>query len=186
MGMVMGFIGDRIKIKAKSIEERNQHEDENENCLCHDCHVKKTPRQRVFSVLRYAFIDMPREIGLEMLAGVALAAIVTTVGPIGAWIGSYLKQGYAYLFALLFGLTMYMCAAMSIPFVHALISQGLNPGAGLSLLIIGPIVSYGTILVLRKEFGIKTLAIFIISISALSLSTGFIFNLLNLPIKIGI
>lgn len=63
-------------------------------------------------------------------------------------------------------------------FIPAFINQGMNTGAGLSLLILGPIVSYGTILVLRKEFGFKTLLIFLVSVSSLSLLTGFLFTLI--------
>ena len=119
---------------------------------------------------------MPREIGFEIFLGIFLAALIVTIEPIGVWINSYLTEGYGYAFALIFGLFAYMCATMSVPLVHAFIEQGLNVGAGMGLLILGPIVSYGTVLVLRKEFGFKVLFIFIASVSALSLLAGYLYS----------
>jgi hypothetical protein len=122
---------------------------------------------------------MPKEIGLETLAGLALAALVSTVAPVGIWIKKYLYGIYGYLFAVIFGLIMYMCATMSVPLVYALVNQGLNIGAGLTLLLIGPITSYGTILVIRKGFGNKILLVYLSVICSLSLILGYLFSLLS-------
>jgi len=73
---------------------------------------------------------------------------------------------------------MYMCATMSVPLVYALINQGLNIGAGLALLLIGPITSYGTILVIRKEFGYKILLVYLGIICSLSVIAGYLFSIL--------
>jgi len=56
------------------------------------------------------------------------------------------------------------------------LSQGLNVGAGMILLLVGPVTSWGTILVLRKEFGGKTLLTYLSVISALALAFGYIFS----------
>jgi len=128
-------------------------------------------------VLKYAFVDMPREIGREMLLGLALAALVVAVTPIGNFVGDYFNGGLGYLFSLIFGLIMYICSTASVPLVHAFMSQGMNIGAGMVLLIVGPITSWGTILVLRKEFGARTLLTYLalISVTALALGYGFSF-----------
>jgi hypothetical protein len=120
---------------------------------------------------------MPKEIGLELIIGLVLAALIVTVSPIGVWIKSYLTQGYAYLFALIFGLVMYMCLTMSVALIHAFISEGMNAGAAMSLLILGPIASFGTILVLKKEFGYKVLLLFLASVYGLSLLVGYLYML---------
>ena len=184
MGLLMGLIGNALKIKPNMAggpadhcdhcDDHGQGADDN----CPSCQAKKTVVGRIKSVLRYAFITMPKEIGLEVIAGLVLAALISTIGPVGAWIKSYLSRGYGYLFALLFGLIVYMCSTMSVPLIHAFVTQGMNIGAGLSLLILGPIASVGTILVLRKEFGLKILLIFLAGVSALSLLSGYIFSLL--------
>jgi uncharacterized membrane protein YraQ (UPF0718 family) len=132
---------------------------------------------RVKHVFRYAFVDMVKEIGPELLLGLALAALVAAVAPVGEFVGAHFSGGLGYLFSLGFGLIMYICSTASVPLVHAFVSQGMNIGAGMVLLLVGPITSWGTILVLRKEFGGKILAIYLAVVSVISLALGYCFSL---------
>jgi len=177
MGMLIGLIGNTLKFKPKIKKVEicpHCEQEKEENHFC----VKKTIVQRIVSVSRFAFIEMPKEIGLETLFGLFLAALVSAVVPIGSWIRNYLSGLRGYLFSLIFGLIMYFCATASVPLVHALINQGLEKGAGLVLLLIGPITSYGMILVIRKEFGAKILLVYLGFISLSALILGYIFSLL--------
>ena len=138
----------------------------------------KDIRERLNSVFKYAFIDMVKKIGLEIFLGLVLAALVSTIAPVGEFVGNHFSGGLGYLFSLVFGLAMYICSTASVPLVHAFISQGMNIGAGMVLLIAGPVTSWGTLLVLRKSFGGKTLILYLTIISALALSFGYIFYLI--------
>jgi uncharacterized membrane protein YraQ (UPF0718 family) len=131
---------------------------------------------RLKHVFRYAFVDMPKEIGLELLLGLVLAALVATITPVGKFIGDYLGGSLGYPFSLIFGLMMYICSTASVPLVHAFISQGMNIGAGMVLLMVGPVTSWGTILVLRKEFGGRILLVYLVVISIVSLALGYLFS----------
>ncbi len=133
---------------------------------------------RVKHAFRYAFVDMVKEIGPELLLGLALAALVVAVAPVGEFVGAHFGGGLGYLFSLGFGLIMYICSTASVPLVHAFVSQGMNIGAGMVLLLAGPITSWGTILVLRKEFGGRTLAIYLAVVSVMSLALGYCFSLI--------
>jgi len=135
-------------------------------------------KERMISVFRYAFVDMVKEIGPELLLGLALAALVAAIAPVGKFVGSYLSGGLGYVFSLVFGLIMYICSTASIPLVHAFVSQGMNIGAGMVLLLVGPVTSWGTILVLRKEFGGKTLLVYLGVVSVLALTLGYCFSIL--------
>ena len=130
------------------------------------------------SALRFGFVDMVRRIGLELLLGLALAALVAAITPIGEFVGDYFSGGLGYLFSLIFGLLMYICSTASVPLVDAFISQGMNIGAGMLLLIVGPVTSWGTILVLRKEFGGKTLLIYLMVLCATALALGYCFSII--------
>jgi uncharacterized membrane protein YraQ (UPF0718 family) len=121
---------------------------------------------------------MFREIGPEILLGLILAALVSTIAPVGEFVGNYFSSGLGYLFSLVFGLAMYICSTASVPLVHAFISQGMNIGAGMVLLVAGPITSWGTLLVLRKSFGGKILILYLTIISIFALSFGYIFYLI--------
>jgi uncharacterized membrane protein YraQ (UPF0718 family) len=133
---------------------------------------------RVKHVFRYAFVDMIKEIGPELLLGLALAALVAAVAPVGQFVGAHFGGGLGYLFSLGFGLIMYICSTASVPLVHAFVTQGMNIGAGMVLLLVGPITSWGTILVMRKEFGGKILAIYLAVVSVMSLVLGYCFSLI--------
>ncbi len=211
MGLVMGLIGNLIKVKPRGFASQNKQIAIDPVCgmnveigkatkteyngevyyfCCSHCQqaFETSPEgyleahstniaHRLKHVLKYAFVDMVKEIGPELLLGLALAAVVAAVAPVGRFIGDYFSGGLGYLFSLVFGLVMYICSTASVPLVHAFIVQGMNIGAGMTLLIVGPVTSLGTILVLRKEFGIKTLLIYLAIISILALSSGFLFSI---------
>ena len=135
-------------------------------------------KERINSVFRYAFVDMVKEIGPELLLGLALAALVAAVASVGNFVQSYLSGILGYLFSLFFGLLMYICSTASVPLVDAFVSQGMNIGAGMVLLLVGPITIWGTILVLRKEFGGKTTTIYLTVIAIMSLALGWCFSMI--------
>ncbi len=178
MGLIAGLIGNRIKIK-KTLTD-------NDNCNCNEKSlnpsesktVKKSFASRLVSVFKFAYIQMPKDIGKETLVGLALAASVDSIMPVGYLVRHYLKGSIGYLFAVIFGLVMYICATMGVPLVDALIKQGMDKGAGFVLLLVGPITSYGTILVLRKEFGMKVLVIYLTLICSLALILGYVYTLI--------
>jgi uncharacterized membrane protein YraQ (UPF0718 family) len=133
---------------------------------------------RMKHVFRYAFVDMVKEIGPELLLGLALAALVVAVTPVGNFVGAHFGGALGYIFSLGFALIMYICSTASVPLVHAFVSQGMNIGAGMLLLLAGPITSWGTILVLRKQFGGRILAIYLAVVSVMSLVLGYCFSLI--------
>lgn len=173
MGLVVGIFGNYFIYRHKKIsEETCPHCDEvMESCVC-----PAGIWPKIKDILKFAFIEMPKDIGLEIVIGLILAAVVSAFVPIGKVINTYLSGSWAYPFSLVFGLIMYFCSTASVPLVHALIKQGMNVGAGFVLLVVGPITSYGTILVLRKEFGWKILLYFLFSISALGTILGIVYE----------
>ena len=121
---------------------------------------------------------MPREIGVELLIGVVLAAFVRVVTPVGTLMRNYLTGARAYIFAVVFGIIMYMCATMSVPLVDAFTKQGFAAGAGMTLLLVGPVTSYGTVLVLRKAFGLKILLVYLGMLAGLAIALGYVYTLI--------
>jgi uncharacterized protein len=134
--------------------------------------------ERMRSALKFAFYELPKDIGLEIFIGIVLAAIVVTAVPVGQWIKQNLGDFRGYVFALVFSLIMYICSTATVPLVEAFLRQGLSSGAGMVVLLAGPVTSYGTIFVLKKEFGIKLLVIYLLFISVGSLLLGYLFSLL--------
>ncbi len=144
-------------------------------------HHGRAVKDRIISVFSFGFIDIPKEIGLELVIGVVLAAALASVSFLGTLVKRYLVGGYGYLFALVFGIVMYICSTASVPLVHAFLEQGLGAGAGMVLLLVGPITSWGTILVVRKEFGDRVLLVYLVAICVLSLLAGYLYQ--SLPVR---
>ncbi len=178
MGVTIGVIGNTIKYTPKPIgkitcshcELNPEHE---------HTHKKKTFKAKMLAALKYAYIDLPKEIGLELLIGLILAAVIATYLPIGYLIKRYLSGWLGYAFSVVFGLLMYICSTASVPLIDSLMKQGMNHGAAMTLLLIGPVASYGTILVLKKEYGMKILLVFLTVLVTSSLLLGIGFQLLT-------
>jgi len=199
MGLLMGIVGNLIKfIPPRSSANLNccQEKELTIDSICgidldmnmskgleteHQIDAKsylKDIKERLGFALKYAFFNMFRDIGFEIFLGLTLAALISVITPVGEFVGYHFRGGLGYLFSLVFGLAMYICSTASVPLVHAFISQGMNIGAGMVLLIAGPITSWGTLLVLRKSFGGKTLILYLTIVSILALSFGYFFYLI--------
>lgn len=175
MGVLIGLVGNAIPYTRRTefdVQEKCPH--------CHEaaatCSHKKDVWCRMKSVFKYAYWDMPRELGLELLGGILLAAFVAAYVPLGNLIHQYLSGFSGYIFSLVFGLVTYVCSTATVPLTDALIKQGLSAGAAMVMLLAGPVTSYGTILVMRKEFGLKVLFIYLFLLSIMSLSLGYLYS----------
>lgn len=177
LGVVAGMIGNMLsyEMKGRPGDETCPH--------CHEgapvCGHKTDFFSRLRSVLKFAYVDMPKEIGKETLIGIVLAAFVAASLPLGAMIERYLAGFWGYPFSLIFGLLMYICSTAAVPLADAFIKQGMSAGAAMVLLLAGPVTSYGTILVLRKEFGARILFIYLSLVSIMSLLFGFLYALIS-------
>lgn len=179
MGIIVGLIGNTIKhvprisgsVSCPHCELNPEHA---------HLHKKKKLKEKIKSALKYAYIELPKEIGLELFIGLILASAVATFIPIGRLVRLYLGGALGYLFSIVFGLVTYICSTASVPLVDSLMQQGMNVGAAMTLLLLGPVTSYGTILVLRKEYGMKVLIIFLSVLIITSLLAGLGFQFLSI------
>lgn len=178
MGVIIGLAGNMLKVEPKN----NSAEIICPHCKIDPLHVhlheKKPASFRIKSALKYACIDLPKEIGPELFLGLLLAALVATFVPIGDVIKMYLGGWFGYVFSVVFGIITYICSTASVPLVDSLIQQGMLSGAGMTLLLIGPVTSYGTILVLAKEYGAKVVGVFLVLLTVISVLLGLGFQAL--------
>jgi hypothetical protein len=65
------------------------------------------------------------------------------------------------------GIPVYICAAASTPLAAAMILKGLSPGAALVFLLAGPATNIGSLTLLARELGCRTV---MVMLSALSVS----------------
>lgn len=177
LGLVMGVLGDLLNPDA-TIAEAHRSCCSGSEGTCSSCAHGKTFKTKLVSIFKYSFIEMPRRIGIEVMIGLILAATVASIAPVGELIKTSLSGWVGYPFSLVFGLIMYICSTASVPLVHAFTQQGMNIGAGMLLLMVGPITSYGALLVVRKHFGNRVLAVYLTVISLASLLLGISYSVI--------
>jgi uncharacterized protein len=182
IGAGVGFIGNAIPCRTPVRPDGAPGADCSPGCCAagdSGSLRRKTVMERVRSVMRYAFWTLPADIGLEIVVGILLAAAVASILPVQHLVRHYLSGWQGYAFSLVFGVLTYLCSTASVPLVDSLIRQGLPAGAGMTLLLIGPVTSYGTMLVLRREFGNKVLAIFLAFLAVGSVLFGLVYQILT-------
>ena len=156
----------------------HHEEEEAGHCCCHHeeeeaghccCHHEADAKQTTFFgkcqvALRYAFVDMIADIGKWLVLGLVIAALITVLVPDTFFAVFADNTWLSILLVLAISIPMYICATGSIPIAVALMLKGLTPGAALVLLMAGPAANFASILVIRKQLGLRTLMAYLAAI----------------------
>jgi hypothetical protein len=133
----------------------------------------KGPLKKLWGGMRYAAVDLLGDILPWLALGLVLAAVINTLVPAGAmaqW-GSGLG---AMVGVLLIGVPMYICATASTPVAAAMLLAGVSPGTVLVFLLAGPATNLGTIGIVRRELGGRSLAAYLLGVTVGSLAMGLV------------
>jgi len=132
---------------------------------------------KVVDGLRYAFGPLLEDLAPWLLIGFVLAAAIGAAVPEGML--AEIPQGWvSSLLMMLIATPVYICASASTPVAAALIAKGLDPGAALVLLLVGPATNIATILVVFRFMGARILAIYLAGVTTCALAFGFAINAL--------
>ncbi len=122
-------------------------------------------------------VDMIRLIWGWLVFGVVASALITTLVPAQAFASVSAYGGVLAMAAMLaVSLPLYVCATASVPIAAALVAGGFPPGAALVFLMAGPATNVATIGAVRRAFGTRTLAIYLVTIAAGSVGLGWLFD----------
>ncbi|MBP7830621.1 MAG: permease [Kiritimatiellae bacterium] len=139
-----------------------------EHCACAGC-APAGGLQRLAQGLRHGFVTLPRDIGKELLVGLALAGLIAALLP-ETFFADVLKPGPLQVLAMMaLGIPLYVCATASVPIAAALIAKGVSPGAAFAFLVTGPATNAATLLTLRKLLGGRAAALYLGTIVATAL-----------------
>ncbi|MBU0639561.1 MAG: permease [Planctomycetes bacterium] len=152
--------------------------------------VRRTPRRPVFvaresentaagasgrlaRAARWAFWDLGAEVSLDLLFGLALAALLIAFLPLD-WVQTWLGQQHlgSLLYVVLLGIPVYACSVPSVPLVQSLLLLGASPGVGVAYLIAGPATNLGELNAIRRGIGRSTAAFYVVSLVVLALLGG--------------
>ena len=128
--------------------------------------------------LRYGYVDMVQDIGRWLVAGLVIAALITTLVPDDFFLRFADTPLTGMLMMIAISIPMYVCATGSIPIAVALMLKGITPGAALVLLMAGPACNMASILVIRKVLGHKTLWLYLLSITLGAVVFGIVIDCL--------
>ena len=138
---------------------------------------------RIWRVLKYAYYDMLRDIGLRLLIGLVVAAfglVVAALIQVAVPDEFFLSFGsqplLQMLVILIIAIPMYICSTGSIPVAAALMMKGLSPGAALVMLMAGPAVNLASILVVHKSMGRRFTTIYLMTIVGFAILFGLLLN----------
>lgn len=127
--------------------------------------------------LRYAFGPLVDDLAVWLVVGFVLAAAVTAAIPDGFF--AALSSGWvSSLLMMLVATPVYICASAATPIAAALILKGLDPGAALVLLLVGPATNVTTVLVVYRFLGRGVLAVYLAGVAACALAFGAAVNAL--------
>lgn len=132
------------------------------------------PQRSVRGVLRAGFVSAVDDTGSWIVAGLALAAILTPyLDP--AMVAS-LPAGIDVPVAALIGMPLYVCASGSTPLAAVLVMQGVSPGAAIAFLLTGPATNITTYGILSSLHGRAVAVAFASSMLALAIGMGWAVN----------
>jgi uncharacterized membrane protein YraQ (UPF0718 family) len=133
-----------------------------------------------------ALIDLLDDIKVWLLFGLVLAALFGTfVEP--AALSDYGNSIWAMLILLLVSLPLYICATASTPIAAVMLGAGISPGAVLVFMLVGPATNIASIGLLIREFGVRTVMLYLggIAVTAILIGLGvnqlFSVDTLSLP-----
>lgn len=143
---------------------------------------------RLKSGMRYAYVDLMRDISKNLLIGFLLGGLITHFVTI-SFLESYFSGSLTGMVGMIvFATPLYICAAASTPVAAAFMMKGMSAGTALVFLMAGPATNIASLSVLAKIFGRRSIILYVIVILICSLCFGLTFDWLvasfELPINV--
>ncbi len=136
----------------------------------------KEKSNQLISGVRYAFTDLLSDIAVYLIYGILITGLLTYIIPDNFFSQSYEHPITSMFIMLGLGIPIYICATASTPIAGALILKGLNPGAALVFLLVGPATNMITLSVVYKTMHKRGLIIYLSSLIVASLLGGFLLD----------
>lgn len=124
--------------------------------------------------MSYAFGELLSDVGRWFVIGVLIAGGITFLIPESLLATVSQNRLAAMVLAMAAGIPMYVCATASTPIAAALILKGLNPGAALVFLLLGPATNIASISMVYGLLGKRSLLIYLSSMTVCALLLGFL------------
>ena len=128
--------------------------------------------------MTYAFSDMLQDLVPWLSLGLVIAALMACLlqpTSLAAW-GSGLG---AKLLMVVLGVPMYICASASTPVAASLLAAGMSPGTVLVFLLAGPATNLGTLAIVHREMGMRSLSAYLVGACLVPVVCGSVLDALT-------
>lgn len=133
---------------------------------------------RLLEAVRYGLVDMVASVGKWLVVGLVVAAVITVAVPDELFLSLASRPILAMLVMVAVAVPMYICATGSIPIAMSLMLKGLTPGVAFVLLMAGPAANFASVLLLRRDLGRRSTAIYVGSVVVTAILFGIIIDYL--------
>lgn len=143
-----------MAVGAAEGENKDNGED-----ICHadgcedEAKSRKSFKEKCIDALRYGFVDLVGSIGLWLVVGLIVAALITVYVPDSYFTFLGDNPLLSMIAVLIVAVPMYVCATGSIPIAMSLMLKGLSPGTALVLLMAGPAANFASFTLISREMG---------------------------------
>jgi uncharacterized protein len=179
---VTGIIGGIAANLLDREKEAEKISTEAEKFECDTCELEEphdhTIKERLFSGIKYAFVDFLDDITFQLIIGIIIAGLISYIIP-DNFFQKFGGDGIGgMLIMIAVGIPLYVCATASIPIAVSLILKGISPGAAFVFLVVGPATNAATITLISKMLGKKLITVYLSVISVFAILGGFLLNYL--------
>ncbi|MBN1941878.1 MAG: SO_0444 family Cu/Zn efflux transporter [Phycisphaerae bacterium] len=167
VALISGLLGGAVvSLTGKDDPASNAPTEACHEACCRHCQDEEKQPGRLKRMLVYGFVTLPQDIGLTLLIGIFIAALISALIPKGYFADLVPPGPWQILVLMLAGIPVYICATASIPVAAGLIVAGVSPGAAFALLMTGPATNAATVATIWKVLGRRTCLIYMATIMA--------------------
>lgn len=177
---VSGIICGTAVQAVTTAEEHNQSADDNEQGPEPSSHW----RDKAARMFKYGFVSLPGNISGALIVGILLSGVISSLVPENYFADRMGGLGSSMLLMLLVGTPLYVCSSASVPIALAFIKAGIEPGAALVFLIMGPATNAATFSTLWNIIGKKQLAVFMVTLTLTALGAGALMSQMEINVDL--
>ncbi|MCK5881593.1 MAG: SO_0444 family Cu/Zn efflux transporter [Sinobacterium sp.] len=126
---------------------------------------------KALTVIQYGYGKLLSDFMTWLLIGLFFAALIQTFVP-PSLLSQYGSGVFAMLLVIAISIPMYICATASTPIAAGLMLSGVSPGAALVFMLAGPATNIATLMVVKNELGIRSLAAYLFGVIVTALVMG--------------
>jgi HflK protein len=184
--LTVGMLEDWREQRSERTEpaQKNQPAQENQpvqgtqtqsDCACpsdDEPATKSTFIDQLRASWRRAFGDLFDDLFVWIMVGIAFAAAIQVLLP-PDWLLTILGGTWQSMLVMaLIGVPLYVCAEASTPIAAAFLLAGVNPGAALVFLLVGPATNLGALGVLQRELGWRSAVVYLTGVLVVAFVVG--------------